>query len=171
MVDADPIGTDHRALHSQLSLSNSKKRMFRVRRMALVRLPTPLSAQCKFVAAEHCAKRNRIEFDGNRDRICHHILPENTSCTGFPAPMKIFALCDQTVAVAIPPTHDALSKFCLRGLQPASGLRRCVLGFRHVNEGGTCLGHDLETECAGGLRDLRIRRRDFGGGNLSSRVG
>ena len=84
--------------------------------------------------------------------------------------MNFFALSDQSVAVAIPPAHAVLVKFRLRHLQLPSGRWRCVLAFQHVNKGGTCLGPDLEAECRRRLRGVRIRRRGFAGGILSSGV-
>jgi hypothetical protein len=47
----------------------------------------------------------------------------------FQPAATFFALCVQSVAVAIPPAHDVLGKFRLRGAQPASALWRCVLIF------------------------------------------
>lgn len=135
-----------------------------------VRIPMSANPQCNFVAAEFCAKRNRVEFAGIWHTKWRPLLPSNAPCTGFPRRTKIFASCDQSVVFAIPFAHDIFGKFRLRGLQPASRLRRCVLVFRHVNEGATCLGPDLEAECRRRVRGVRIRRRDFAGGILSSAV-
>jgi hypothetical protein len=147
-----------------------RKECFKPARAPSVRIPMAVNGQCNFVAAESCAKRNRVEFAGNWRTKRRPPLPPNAPCTGFPTQAEIFALCDQTVVVTIPPAHDNFGKFRLRDLQPASGPRRCVLTFRHVNEGATCLGSDLEAQCRRRVRGVRIRRRDFAGGLLSSGV-
>lgn len=141
--------------------------MFCARVAASVRTPTVVNPRCKFAAAEFCAKRNRSDFDGNCRSNRRSILPDNRSCTAVFLAAKFFALCDQSVAVGIPPAHAVFGKFRLREAQPASALRRCVLVFQHVNEGGTSLGSDLEAQCCRRMRGVRIRRRDFAGGILS----
>jgi hypothetical protein len=138
--------------------------------MSSVRIPTAVNPQCNFVAAEFCAKRNRVEFADNCRAKRRPHLPPDAPCTAFPTPVTIFALCYQSVVVAIPSTHDIFGKFRSRRLQLASGPWRCVLAFRHVNEGATCLGSDLEAQCRRRMRGVRIRRRDFAGGILSSGV-
>ncbi len=147
-----------------------RKECFKPAATPSVRIRTAINRQCNFAAAEFCAERNRVEFAGNCHPKRRPLLPPDAPYTGFPTRTKIFALCDQSVAVAIPPAHDVFGKFRLPGLQPASRPRRCVLVFLHVNEGATCLGPDLEAQCRRRVRGVRIRRRDFAGGILSSGV-
>ncbi|HZD88732.1 MAG TPA: hypothetical protein VE224_01425 [Pseudolabrys sp.] len=129
-----------------------------------------VQALCNFVAAQICAKQNRAAFGAIWHGNGRLILPEALACTGFRFVLQIFAFWDQPVVGGIPLAHVDFCKFNLRGLQPASASSRCVLVFGHVKRGSTCLGPDLEAECGLRLRSIRIRRRDFAGGILSSGV-
>lgn len=101
------------------------------------------------------------------------IVPKSRLCT--PVALRIYsAACsflpdDQSVAAVMPAAHGTSRIFSQAIMQPASGHRRFVLAFLHINKGGTNRGPYLETECAGGVRCVCFRRRDCLGSILSSR--
>ena len=94
--------------------------------------------------------------------------------TGFALPLSCapgFLRCAiKPLHGAMPVSHGQARNFRLPDDHAASGVPPSVLVCRHVNEGGTCLGPDLETEHAGGVRRVCFRGRNPAGGILEFRI-
>ena len=117
--------------------------------------------------------RSRQQKPRHLTLICIQFSPNIHRCglvrCRINARINTFFACVQSVAYAMPATHDSACKFHRTVTRLPSTPARFVLAFHHHNKGGT-RGPCLETECTGCMRRVHVRWRHLAEGILSSRV-